>query len=165
MAKFTTFNYGDCTVYGTGTFGIAVVTILAKDSVELFFSQPVVINAGYSDKNSYLVTRVDGNGILNVRKVLTPQDGSVTTSSVVLNIDKAEVGIDYQIDVVDGTVITASGGYDSCTHGEFTGKATKADSTMEAIPRHYDNKPGSSIRAVVQALANQDELIGGDING
>lgn len=162
MAKFATFKYGSCTVYGTGTFAIAQVSVLAKDTIELFFSQTVVVNAAFEDKNSYSVTRADGNGILNVRKVLVPQDDSVVADSVVLHIDKAEVGVDYQVDVV-GAVLTSSGGYSACTHGEFTGKATKADSTMGVIPSHYDNRPGSTIRAVVQALANQDELIGGDL--
>lgn len=164
MAKYATFNYGDCTVYGTGTFAVAQVDILAKDTIELFFSAPVVVDDAYSDKNSYVITRGDSTGILNVRKVLAPQDGTLVTSSVILHIDKAEIGIDYEVGVV-GPVATASGGYTSCTRGAFTGKATKADSTLSVIPKHYDNRPGSTIRAMVQALANQDELIGGDLNG
>lgn len=162
MAKFATFNYGTCVVYGSGTFAVARVDVLALDTIRLYFSSDVVVNYAYKDKDSYTITRSDSTGILNVRKVLSPQDGTLVTDSVLLHIDKAEVGISYQVAVV-GSVLTAAGGFDSCTNGEFTGKATKADSTISVIPRHYDNKPGSTIRAVIQALANQDELIGGDL--
>lgn len=161
MAKYATFNYGECIVYGTGTFAISRVDVLAKDTVRLFFSEPVVVNDAYSNKDTYTVTRADGNGILNVRKALKLLDGSLTTTSVLLYIDQAEVGIDYVIEVV-GALLTTSGGNSCIRLGEFTGKATKADSTLSVIPKHYDNKPGSIIRAFIQAVANQDDLIGGD---
>ena len=166
MSNYGEFEYGTGIVYGHLEFVVSSVDVLAKDLIRMNFSEDIVVNDAYKSAASYSVFQTsDPLQQLAIRRVLQPQDGSLTVRDVILHIDGHTDGVLYSAKVVGSLVGRLGGIVDpDGTTGQFFSRRTKMDTTLSIIPKHYSKRPTSEFRGVLQAIMDQDDIIGGSRN-
>lgn len=138
------------------------VEVIADDVILIELPEAVVIDEAYLDPATYVITVVEGSGGLTVRSVLPPLDTQIATD-VVLTIDKHAHGIQYRINIDDPKLSGTDGGVVTFEE-DFIGRHTKVEGMIKSLPKHYNVKPDSLIRAVLTAVGRMDEEIGGSRN-
>ncbi len=135
-----------------------IVDPLSDDTVLMTFDTEIVVNAAARDLDAYDIVIVTGAGeAVSVREVLLPQD-SLTTTEVVLVVDKPTHGTHYRV------TATGLSGRDGSPVGgvsDFIGRRTKAEDMIRTMPSHYNTRADSVMRAMLTAIGIQDEIIGG----
>lgn len=163
MSNYGEFEYGTGIVYGHLEFVVSSIDVLAKDLIRMNFSEDIIVNNAYKARASYSVFEsADPTKALAIREVQEPKDGTLTTRESILHIDGHKDGVLYSVQVVGNVTGRLGGVIDpDGTTGQFFSRRTKMDTALAVIPKHYSKRPGSEIRGVLQAIANQDDIIGG----
>lgn len=162
MALFGVSLYGP-SVYGPSSDSTALGTLdlTAANQLTLTFDGDIRVNEALLDPANYIVAPEDTFPTTSIRvlEVLPLQDGSLTTRKIELRIDSLEIGTRYAIQANNLTDRSA----DSVAVVSFIidGRITKLDSMLEGIPSHFDRRHSSTIRNILGAISNQDDLIGG----
>ena len=117
----------------------------------------------YLDEANYTVAdQQNSNKILRVRKVQDIKDDTLATDVVLLQIDRPVPGIVYVVTV--GFPIqsrTGTHANPAADTGTFSLRPMKMDAARAIIPKHFEMRPGSNIRGILQSIMNQDDIIGG----
>jgi len=137
--------------------GVSNLIVHASDFLELQFSSPVLNNAALNDVGNYFVSASFDANAVTVHSVATGVADSLT--SVFLTVKGMEDGGNYslsaenlvgtdEISIIPNVV-------------NFIGRITKGDSAITRCPEVYDKRTSSKIRNVYQAIALEDDKIGG----
>ncbi len=129
------------------------------NTLRVTLSEQVIVDAVYRSPDSYSVSIVEGEGPVSVRRVLVPRSDVLAINEIVLVLDKPTEGTHYRVSVLglngrDGAKV---GGV-----GEFIASRTKVGNMIRAMPLHFDRRPESVIVAILTAIGQSDETIGGD---
>lgn len=147
-------------VFPLGGDALSVATeadVWAQDMLSVQFALPMKNDEFLQSVQAYTITPTNGGGPVDVTAVLT--GNLINPTLVFLVVTVPQIGSTYSINFqnlygVTGSVLTPS----EC---EFIGRLTKEDSVINSRPQMYDMNPTSTLRWLQQAIAREDDLIGG----
>lgn len=142
---------------GGGLYSGTSVDVWAQDLLEVTFVEPMKNDDFLQAHEAYSVVAIDGGDPIEVVGVAT--GNLIAPISIFLIVTPPSIGKRYKVFfqnlyAVTGAVLSPLG----C---EFIARPTKQDAVIQSRPEMLDMRNGALARTVYQAVARQDDLIGG----
>lgn len=140
--------------------GISNIVMYAADYLEVQFESTVAVNSDLLDPTNYTLTPTSqAVNSVTVKDVVSGAERRPT--NVFLVITPPTFDAEYTITVAnivssDGSVFTGP------LTATFTPSLTKLDNLLSTVPRLYDIRPKSNLRALFTAIGREDQRIGGE---
>lgn len=134
--------------------------LLSQDTLLVAFDREMVVSAALRSLDSYTITP-DGSGrAVAIKDILV--EGADTVSEVVLVFTKPTVGEVYTLALSSSILSADRHGIDPNNNtAKFETRLTKMDSQISHLPVMYSQDHRSTVRILLQALAREDDKIGG----
>ncbi len=136
------------------------IQLLSLNSIRLHFGADVVINDIYKNREGYAINAVSSEGTLAIRRILAPVQHTGFTRHIIIETDTPIEGATYQVIMPEG-LLSADGDPVAPFIDTYVPDKTKCDSIMASVPEHFTKKHGSMMRCLLQAISNEDNIIGG----
>lgn len=136
------------------------IFLIAKDVIRIIFSSAISATYKFWNTNSYSLYNNTLSKNLVIKQVL-PVDVKATTI-LDLNVENITAGENYTLTVNNDLIYDINGLVLFDVNTIFIPQRTKTDSVMSSLPNHYNKKPGSNVRSILEAITIEDEKIGGD---
>lgn len=137
------------------------VEVLAQDTLRITFSESMLNDSILSDTASYTVSPVSTGVTTAVVDVLSGNND--TTTEIVLVVAKPTLDAEYTV-TVNGVVLSVADNTmdPSFATKEFEARRTKMDSVLQNLTPVYTRSHRAILRNLFQAIAREDDLIGGN---
>ncbi len=138
------------------------VEFMAADLIRVWFNEDLIVNEEYLNIDNYTI--LDANSApLPVMRVAPTN--AISLPYILLQTKPQTAGQSYSItvlNVVDRTGVEVNSSFNE---GSWTYQRTKGDTIIASMPGMYDTTVPSILRTLLQAIANEDNLIGGAPSG
>jgi hypothetical protein len=149
------FGFGD--IEDSGDFFVYYVEPISSQCIRIWFSNEVVNNSQYLNKDNYVIT--SSLGILPIQSVL-PTSFEVS-SAVLLYIRPQTENVEYTVTISN---LTDRSGDSLLTNtASWIYNKTKCDSILSSMPSMYDKSPKSNLFKILNAISYSDNQIGGAV--
>ena len=141
---------------------LSTIEVLSQDLLSVQFNEQMVNDDALQDVNNYVITPFDNlDFAVTVDEVRPGADP--TTDIVYLYISKFTIGVWYTLQLTadnlsSSTEETLNPSYSSA---RFFGRRTKIDNAIKTPTKMYNVQPKSIVREVLNAVGQEDDLIGG----
>lgn len=144
---------------------LSKVTPLALSATKLEWDVPIIVNDAALSLQSYSLREwVDYSDLtagtaVNLRRLIIPSNTGQITECILVH-DKLEDGQDYIVSSPQVVDATNSSSDDIAV--VFRAYIHKVEAALSNIPDHYARAIGTEVRTLLQAITNQDDIIGGN---
>ena len=161
MADIDGTTYGGGDMFASSPTQSARVTSVeqwARDLILVTFAQPMQPVDALGDADSYTVTPLDGGDDVMVREVMVP---STAKDYVFLVISRPTVGAKYAVAASEALLSSSAIALSPLAlSGKFLARDTKVDVMVWPRPL-FSKDNASTVRQIMNAIAHQDDLLGG----